>query len=677
MVIIHRQKKDFLIIPTVKKLHYYSQKLISNIYFPIICLILFNVILGYNIVTDFGESRDEILRYRYATKSFSAYLGDDSPGTKGGPFYIMLAKVGSDFITTLHKDWNTIDAWHFIHLLSFLMGIFFLYLICLQFVGKWAAFGAVLLFNSQPLLFGHAFINPKDIPFMSFFIASVATGLIMVQSLMKMSSREVNDFVSPKDNRELITDKLNRDWRGAPRSKRLIYLAISALSIGLIIGLILADGFVREQITLLIQQAYNAEPSSLLGAVFNRMTENVTEIPVENYVQKGLNLFPRIVLIFVGMILVLNGIIGYSLFPGTTKWIWNKQIKPFFKKFAFYFTNIKVVEAGIFLGLCSSIRVLGPASGFLIGVYLLLKRRRNAIPILLAYFVIAFITTYITWPALWDSPFNNYILSFSEAADFPWVGKVIFAGEEYSANALPRSYLPALISLQLTESAVLAFLVGLIVAAIALTNRAIDRQKLFVITLWLFAPVIAVMVLQPTMYGNFRHFLFIVPPIFIYCSIGLQGIFERIKVFPAYILLLIILVLPNIYWNVSLHPYEYVYYNSAIGGVRGAFRNYELDYWTTSYKEATEYINMVSPKNANVVVWGPNHIVERYARDDLNIQKYHQGDEKDTPPGTYVIISTRLNKDIYLYPMATQLFQTGRDGAIFAVVKVLDPANPP
>jgi len=492
-----------------------------------------------------------------------------------------------------------------------------------------------------------------------------------------MSSREVNDFVSPKDNRELITDKLNRDWRGAPRSKRLIYLAISALSIGLIIGLILADGFVREQITLLIQQAYKAEPSSSLGAVFYRITENVTEIPVEIYVQKGLNLFPRIVLIFVGMILFLIGIIVYSLFPGTTKWIWNKLIKPFFKQFVFYFTNIKVVEAGIFLGLCSSIRVLGPASGFLISIYLLLKRRRNAFPILLAYFVIAFITTYITWPALWDSPFNNYILSFSEAADFPWVGKVIFAGKEYSANALPRSYLPALISLQLTESTVLAFLVGLIVAAIGLTNRSIDRQKLFIITLWLFAPVIAVMVLQPTMYGNFRHFLFIVPPIFIFCSIGLQGIFERIKVFPAYVLLLIILVLPNIYWNVSLHPYEYVYYNNAIGGVRGAFRNYELDYWTTSYKEATEYINKVSPKNANVVVWGPNHIVERYARDDLNIQKYHQGDEKDTPPGTYVIISTRLNKDIYLYPMATQLFQTGRDGAIFAVVKVLDPANPP
>jgi len=662
----------------VKKLYYYTQQLISHNYFPIICLILLNVILGYNIVTDFGESRDEIFRYRYATKSIAAYL-DNAPGEQDekGPFYVMLAKVGSDLITTLHTDWNTIDAWHFMHFLSFIMGIFFLYLICLQFVGKWAAFGAVLLFNSQPLLFGHAFINPKDIPFMSFFIASVATGLIMVQSLMQMSSREINDFVSPKDNRELITDKLNGDWRGAPRSKRLIYLAISALSIGLIIGLILADGFVREQITLLIQQAYNSEPSSLLGAVFYRITENVTEIPVENYVQKGLNLFPRFVLIYVGMVLILNGILEYSLFPKTTNWIWNEHIKPFLKKLSIYLTNIKVLEAGIFLGLCTSIRVLGPASGFLISIYLLIKKRQKAIPILIAYYLIAIITTYITWPNLWDSPFNNYSLSFNKAAGFTWAGRILFAGREYTAYELPRSYLPTLISLQLTESIVLMFFVGLIVAAIKLRNGSIEWQKLIIVALWLFVPVFTVMVVLPTMYSNFRHFLFIIPPIFIFCSIGLQGIFERVKVFPAYILLLIILVLPNIYWNVNLHPYEYVYYNSAIGGVRGAFRNYELDYWTTSYKEATEYINKVSPKNANVVVWGPNHIVERYARDDLNIQKYHQGDEKDTPPGTYVIISTNLSKDINLYPMATQLFQTGRDGAIFAVVKVLDQANPP
>jgi len=636
------------------------------------------VILGYNIVTDFGESRDEIFRYRYATKSIAAYL-DNAPGEQDdrGNSYLMLAKVGSDLITTMHTDWNTIDAWHFMHFLSFLMGIFFLYLICLQFVGKWAAFGAVLLFNSQPLLFGHAFINPKDIPFMSFFIASIATGLLMVQSLLKISSREVNDFVSPGDKSELITDKLNRDWRGVPRSKRLIYLAISALSIGLIIGLILANGFVREQITLLIQQAYNAEPSSLLGAVFYHMTENLTEIPVESYVQKGLNLFQRIAPICVGMILILNGILVYSLFPITTKWVWNEHIKPFLKELSFYLTNIKVLEAGIFLGLCTSIRVLGPASGFLISIYLLLKRRRKSVPILIAYFLIAIITTYITWPNLWDSPVNNYSQSFNKAADFTWAGRILFAGKEYTAYSLPRSYLPTLISLQLTESVVLIFLVSMIVASIKLRNSSIEWQKLLIIALWLFVPVFTVVVVQPTMYSNFRHFLFIVPPIFIFCSIGLQGIFERIKALPVYILLLMILVLPNIYWIVNLHPYEYVYYNNAIGGVRGAFRSYELDYWTTSYKETTEYINKVTPKNANVVVWGPDHIVERYAREDLNIQKYHQGDEIDTPPGTYVIISTNLNKDINLYPMATQLFQTGRDGAVFAVVKVLDPADPP
>ncbi|HEY0720038.1 MAG TPA: hypothetical protein VGE50_02170, partial [Gammaproteobacteria bacterium] len=34
-----------------------------------------------------------------------------------------------------------------------------------------------------------------------------------------------------------------------------------------------------------------------------------------------------------------------------------------------------------------------------------------------------------------------------------------------------------------------------------------------------------------------------------------------------------------------LHPYEYVEYNRAVGGVAGAQRLFELDYWSTSLRE--------------------------------------------------------------------------------------------
>ena len=55
-------------------------------------------------------------------------------------------------------------------------------------MGDWAALATVLIFSTQPLLFGHAFINPKDIPFMSIFLIVILTGMIMVESLHENSN---------------------------------------------------------------------------------------------------------------------------------------------------------------------------------------------------------------------------------------------------------------------------------------------------------------------------------------------------------------------------------------------------------------------------------------------------------------------------------------------------------
>ena len=37
---------------------------------------------------------------------------------------------------------------------------------------------------------------------------------------------------------------------------------------------------------------------------------------------------------------------------------------------------------------------------------------------------------------------------------------------------------------------------------------------------------------------------------------------------------------------VSLHPYQYVYYNRLVGGLAGANGRFETDYWGESYREA-------------------------------------------------------------------------------------------
>ena len=136
-------------------------------------------------------------------------------------------------------------------------------------------------------------------------------------------------------------------------------------------------------------------------------------------------------------------------------------------------------------------------------------------------------------------------------------------------------------------------------------------------------------------------------------------------------MMIFLLVSPGIYWGVNLHPYQYVYYNNIVGGVGGAFRNYEMDYWQTSYREAAGYLNSAAPENANVIVWGADHLVKTYDRLDLQVQQYKRSTPPESYPEGYVVISTRHDKDLSLFPDAKILLQIERDGATLAVVKEL------
>jgi hypothetical protein len=143
------------------------------------------------------------------------------------------------------------------------------------------------------------------------------------------------------------------------------------------------------------------------------------------------------------------------------------------------------------------------------------------------------------------------------------------------------------------------------------------------------------------------------------------------------LLLIFLLVIPGLFALISLHPYQYVYYNRLAGGLQGAFRRYELDYWATSYREAAEYVNRVAPADANVMVWGADHLVSRYARPDLEVFEYRQKYRDEPHPADYVILSTRHHKDLTLYPDAAPVFSVGRQGALFAVVKQFNTPNSP
>jgi hypothetical protein len=144
------------------------------------------------------------------------------------------------------------------------------------------------------------------------------------------------------------------------------------------------------------------------------------------------------------------------------------------------------------------------------------------------------------------------------------------------------------------------------------------------------------------------------------------------KVQPAILKLAIIavIILPGIVQSIHLHPYEYIYYNSFIGGIEGAYRRFELDYWGLSFYQAGVYLNETLPQDTEVWIAGPTHLL--FGRENLSAYTVYPEDDVDCTH--YGVAMTRENRDWVICPDSPVLYQVQKDGAVFVVVK--GPANP-
>jgi hypothetical protein len=731
-------------------------------------VILVFLLAGLQLVPQYSQSTDEPPRRDYASRSLSAYSGvaTDLQDEKG-PFYGMAALVGSAALQQLFPAWGAIDAWHFMTYLSFLVGIYFLYRLCRRLFDPSPALVAILLFATQPVIWGHAFINPKDIPFMAFFLASVSLGLEMVDRFAPRPGQ--NEPVAPPAELQAAAFggfAALACWQAAPRRLRRLLTGLGAAWVGLLVLFPMA----QAGIAWIVNQAYSAPPSSELGQLFTRAAQNASLISAAAYIHKAQT---------IGIWLAGAAWIGLSLAAGLTAWrifalqgsrLWTdltqtlRQTSPFLRSLiaglsAFwrslagdwksaarrwqlllivllvmtglaitydlrqpatmvnidpsplvryaaagemalmllilgaagrvfpsvvgqplrYLAQTRLLLAACFLGFCSAIRTLGPASGLLVAVYFLFRSGRKALPALLAYLAGGSLVTILFWPYLWNAPISHFLAALSQAAEFGWNETLIFSGQLLPESWIPSTYLPTMLSLQFTEIAMGLVLVGTVLGLIVLWKKPGLRLDLLLLGTWFVAPVAATMLHHTTLYNSFRQFLFIIPPLFILAGLALQTVWRLLKQINRGILfwlLAFVILLPGLIWNIDLHPYEYTYFNGLAGGVQGAFRYFEIDYWDTSFKEDVQFLNKVAPLNAIILVQGGVPIIPKsYARPDLRIITAPLPDDA-TIQVDYAIITTERFEDLTYFPNSKIIFQVTRDQAVLSVVKQVLPGDP-
>jgi hypothetical protein len=604
---------------------------------PLIILLALSLLIGLLTFKDYGESWDELKLYDYASDSLKAYEMWPQHGTipvtgdhfeNYGPAFMMVMTLFKKAGTQIFPHTRTVDIQHFVYFVTFLIGMWAFYQLATRWMSQSAAFGATLLFITQPLFWGHAFINPKDIPLLSLFLLSVYLGMRMHDSLFGPGAASVFESASST-------------WRGLPQRTRRLLIAVTLLWLASIIMLFGGTPLIHQWLDSAIRAAANGEPS-----LITRMVPRVLRIPPEIYIEKFFVLFLRARLIY---FLIITGILI---------WLYRRHFPA-----ALHVISV-ILPAGILLGLAVSIRIFGTWAGILVAGYILWKSGMKTWLVIMVYALLAIFAMYLTWPYLWPNPIGHFFETVQVMARHPWPGNVLFNGKTYPANDLPSSYVPTFLAIQLTEPVWLLFLVGVAAAVFGFAKKRRESAELLALTfVWFILPLLTFVILRPTLYDNIRQSFFIIPPIFFMAGLAFDQIRKPV---PQNILIALVL-LPGLIASIRLHPYEYVYYNQFVGSAKGVVDRFELDYWGTSYREAANEANRIAPPNANVWVDGPAHLFNRFARSDLHIYSPQEAERADH----YDVVVTLARYDLEKtsFPEAPIVYTVTREGAVFAVIR--------
>ncbi len=218
---------------------------------------------------------------------------------------------------------------------------------------------------------------------------------------------------------------------------------------------------------------------------------------------------------------------------------------------------------------------------------------RSAVP-LTASFILAYLIMVAAWPWAALAPLNP-LRAMTDFIDFNYPIETILAGRVYHMGDVPRWYVPTYLAIKLTL--LLLFGAGLGIAFAMLPQRGSQgtnkawRKETAVVTFAALFPLICEVIVAGPAFTGMRHFLFTVPPIAVLTGLGLNSLIDRLesssRVAAAAAATVIVLGLG---WDAAtlyrLHPDEYLFFNPLVGGLAGASRNYDTDYWVNTMPEA-------------------------------------------------------------------------------------------
>jgi hypothetical protein len=156
---------------------------------------------------------------------------------------------------------------------------------------------------------------------------------------------------------------------------------------------------------------------------------------------------------------------------------------------------------------------------------------------------------------------------------------------------IPRSYAPTMLAI----TTPLPVLAGAAAAFASWLRIPRERRLAFgIVLLSILFPLGMVIVARSPLYDGVRHLLFVYPPLVVLSAVSWSSASKGLRHSPLLRCLLFggaaLAMLDPILFHLRNHPNQNSYFNWFVGGPRGAFERYDMDYWGNCEKQAIAWI---------------------------------------------------------------------------------------
>lgn len=229
----------------------------------------------------------------------------------------------------------------------------------------------------------------------------------------------------------------------------------------------------------------------------------------------------------------------------------------------------------------------------------------------------------ITWPYALQNPLLNPWEAYQVMTNYPITVRQIFEGKFDWSDFHPWYYLPKYMAI--TIPLVVFSGIAVFIFNTKKNYSAHQKVQLWLVLFTILFPIVFVLLKGSNLYGSWRHFLFVYPGIILIAALGFHAIFNRYKhrlIRIAAVVLLLALSFHPVKFMAINHPYYYLYYNQFVGGLKGAYGNYETDYYYHSMREGAEWLKkyLKNETPSSPIIVGGNFPAQWYFRNEPSIQ---------------------------------------------------------